>query len=568
MPSLIQFRSFLSNDFFKNQSRIQSRVLENLHCQHADARAYEFCLHPHASHFLSLHKSSPLPNSFSILKGRTYLLKAANTVSNSGVRNMDGQLHILFLPFPGLGHMIPMSDMAKVFRARGVRATIVTTPMNEATICGSTRKGVDSESESEIEIRTIKFPCAEAGLPEGCENTESIPSPAMVPAFFKATTMLQTPFEHLLLHLQPPPHCIITSAFFPWATHSAAKLNIPRLVFYGTGAFPLCASECVRLYQPQKNVSSDSEPFVIPHLPGQIKMTRMALPDYAKTDDPDSDFARLVEAIKESVATSLGVVFNSFYELEQVYADYYRDILGREAWFIGPLSLCNEEKDKGKRGKEASIDQVEILKWLDSKKPNSVVYVCFGSIANFSESQLREIAIGLEASGQHFIWVVRRSDKEWIPEGFERRMEGRGMIIRGWAPQVLILEHEAVGGFVTHCGWNSTLEGVAAGVAMVTWPVSAEQFYNEKFVTELLQTGVPVGAQKWARFVGDSISSHALEKAVIRIMVGEEAEGMRIRAHKLARMARIAVQPNGSSYFHLTALIQHLRSCSVPFPST
>ncbi|XP_042957819.1 UDP-glucose flavonoid 3-O-glucosyltransferase 7-like [Carya illinoinensis] len=113
-----------------------------------------------------------------------------------------------------------------------------------------------------------------------------------------------------------------------------------------------------------------------------------------------------------------------------------------------------------------------------------------------------EIAMGLEASGQQFIWVVKKDknekeDEDWLPMGFEKRMEGKGLIIRGLAPQVLILDHEAVGGFVTHCGWNSTLEGVTAGLPMVTWPLFSEQFVNEKLVTEVLKIGVPVGAQQY-----------------------------------------------------------------------
>lgn len=465
---------------------------------------------------------------------------------------MDGELHIMLFPFPGQGHLIPMSDMARAFNGRGVRTTIVTTPLNVATIRGT----IGKETETDIEILTVKFPSAEAGLPEGCENTESIPSPDLVLTFLKAIRMLEAPLEHLLL--QHRPHCLIASAFFPWASHSATKLKIPRLVFHGTGVFALCASECVRLYQPHKNVSSDTDPFIIPHLPGDIQMTRLLLPDYAKTDgDGETGLTRVLQEIKESELASYGMIVNSFYELEQVYADYYDkqllQVQGRRAWYIGPLSLCNQ--DKGKRGKQASVDQGDILKWLDSKKANSVVYVCFGSIANFSETQLREIARGLEDSGQQFIWVVRRSDKDdkgWLPEGFETRTtsEGRGVIIWGWAPQVLILDHQAVGAFVTHCGWNSTLEAVSAGVPMLTWPVSAEQFYNEKFVTDILQIGVPVGVKKWNRIVGDNITSNALQKALHRIMIGEEAEPMRNRAHKLAQMATTALQHNGSSYCH------------------
>ena len=75
-------------------------------------------------------------------------------------------------------------------------------------------------------------------------------------------------------------------------------------------------------------------------------------------------------------------------------------------------------------------------------------------------------------------------------------MKGKGLIIRGWAPQVLILDHEAVGGFMTHCGWNSTIESIAAGVPMVTWPLYAEQFCNEKLVKDVLKIGVDVGRKR------------------------------------------------------------------------
>jgi UDP:flavonoid glycosyltransferase YjiC (YdhE family) len=273
-----------------------------------------------------------------------------------------------------------------------------------------------------------------------------------------------------------------------------------------------------------------------------------------------------LKASKEAELRSFGVVVNSFYELEPAYADYYKKVLGRRAWNVGPVSLCNRDiEDKAGRGKETSIDQHECLKWLDSKKPNSVVYICFGSTTNFSDSQLKEIAAGLEASGQQFIWVVRRNKKgqedkeDWLPEGFEERMEGMGLIIRGWAPQVLILDHEAIGAFVTHCGWNSTLEGITAGKPMVTWPIFAEQFYNEKLVTDVLKTGVGVGVKEWLRVHGDHVKSEAVEKTITQIMVGEEAEEMRSRAKKLGQTARKAVEEGGSSYSDFNALIEELR---------
>ncbi|XP_050901594.1 scopoletin glucosyltransferase [Lathyrus oleraceus] len=476
--------------------------------------------------------------------------------------NRCNPLHMFFFPFMGHGHMIPSIDMAKLFASKGVKSTIVTTPLNKPTISKAIQHFKNHSNN--IHIQTINFPSVEVGLPEGCENVDLIPSPLHAPAFFKATRLMQEPFEELLLQQQP--HVIVADMFFPWATDSAAKFGIPRIVFHGTSLFSLCTSHCLKKHEPYKNVSSDTEQFLIPDLPGNIKMTILQMPSLVTKDDPVSQgLARLFREIWESDEKSYGVIVNSFYELEGVYAHFYSEVVGIKNWHIGPLSVHNrddkEEEITSYRGKEAAVDKHECLKWLDTKEINSVVYLCFGSTTLFLDSQLREIAIGLEASAKDFIWVVRRKKEEveeWLPEGFEERMEGKGLIIRGWSPQTLILEHEAIGAFVTHCGWNSILEGVCAGVPMITWPVAAEQFYNEKLVTEVLKIGVPIGVKKWVGLVGDKIESDAVEKGVKRAMEGEEGEEMRNRVKVLAHNAKKAVEEGGSSYLQLNALLEEL----------
>ena len=414
-----------------------------------------------------------------------------------------------------------------------------------------------------MDVLIIEFPYVQVELPKGFESYHLATSLDLRQKFYKAAAMLEQPLEKLVQEYAPD--CLVSSAWYPWTTGLAKKFGIPRLIFHGTSFFSTCALECVRLHEPHKKVSSDSEPFIIPSFPDDIKLTRNQLPD-SFTQNFQTESMKMYEQAIEAELTSYGAVFNSFYELEPAYANYYQKVLGRKAWHIGPVSLSNQDiEDKAQRGREASINCHECLEWLNSKKPNSVVYVCFGSMANFNDSQLKEIAIGLEGSEQHFIWVVKKEkndegNEEWLPEGFERRVEGKGLIIRGWAPQIAILDHEAVGGFVTHCGWNSTLEGVSAGVPMVTWPVSAEQFFNEKLVNHILRIGVGVGVQQWVRFLGDSIKREAIQKAVIRIMVGEEAEEMRSRARELGKMAKKAVEENGSSYSDLNNLIEELKS--------
>lgn len=229
--------------------------------------------------------------------------------------------------------------------------------------------------------------------------------------FFKATFLLEPQIEQILD--QHRPHCLVADSFFPWATDVAAKFGIPRLIFHGTGFFPSCASQTVILHQPHKQVESDSELFTIPNFPVEIKMTRTQIRSLSEKNS-ESIMTKLFKESREIEERSYGIIVNTFHELEPDFADHYRNVFGRKAWHIGPVSLCNKAaQDKTEiRGMEASLDEHECLNWLNSKKPNSVVYICFGSLTNFADVELLEIALGLEASGQEFIWVVKKEKKE------------------------------------------------------------------------------------------------------------------------------------------------------------
>ncbi|KAI5314674.1 hypothetical protein L3X38_043850 [Prunus dulcis] len=461
------------------------------------------------------------------------------------------------------GHIIPLIDIAKLFASHGVKATLITTALNAPLFSKAIQSSKNLGFENEILV--IQFPAIEVGLPQGFEITSMATTHEMREKFFKATFLLEPQIEQILD--QHRPHCLVADSLFPWATDVAAKFGIPRLIFHGPGFFPLCAATIVILQEPQKKVSSDSDVFTIPNLPVEIKMTRNQVPTMLEKN-ADTILSKLFKESRECEERSYGIIVNTFYELEPAFADHYRRVFGRKAWHIGPVSLCNKAVGNKTeiRGMEASFDEHECLNWLNTKKINTVVYIRFGSLTNFSDPQLLEIALGLEAYGQEFIWVVKEEKKEkeeWLPEGFEQRMEGKGLIIRGCAPQVLILEHQAIGGFVTHCGWNSILEGVSSVVPMITWPVSAEQFYNEKLVTEILRIGVAVGSEKWASLVDvkkeASVERDAIEKAVAQVMVGDEAEEMRSRARGLRELARRDIEKGGSSYSDLNALIEELR---------
>ncbi|KAL0309648.1 UNVERIFIED_CONTAM: UDP-glycosyltransferase 73C5 [Sesamum radiatum] len=198
------------------------------------------------------------------------------------------------------------------------------------------------------------------------------------------------------------------------------------------------------------------------------------------------------------------------------------------------------------------------------EESSSVIYICLGSLSRLATSQLIELGLGLEASNRPFIWVIRNATdefKKWLSEErFEERTKKTGLLIQGWAPQVLILSHPSVGGFLTHCGWNSTLEGITAGLPMITWPVNAEQFCNEKFIVNVIKTGIRVGVDVPVFFgeeekVGVQVKNDDIKIAIDRLMdAGEEGEERRERAKKLGKMAKNAIDEEGSSNINMTTL--------------
>ncbi|XP_020251592.1 scopoletin glucosyltransferase-like [Asparagus officinalis] len=469
----------------------------------------------------------------------------------------DKPLHILLFPFMAQGHILPMLDMAKLFAVRGLKATILTTPANSPLFQPSIDRANGSGYSYPIQLHLIPFPSG-SGLPEGCENMSFVPS-HLKPNFFEATRMLREPFDQVLRGLLPD--CVVTGAFFPWTTDVAAERGIPRLVFYGSNYFSRCASYTVKRHKILENSTEEMEPLLLPDLPHRIELLKSQIQDFKKAAPFLVD---LLNQVYESESRSYGLLVNSFYELEPDYADYYRNVIGGRTWAIGPMSLCNEDAfEKSSRGNFAKeFDHDACLNWLDSKSAGSVIYVCFGSACEFTVAQLRELALGLEASNHPFIWVVRKGGEEAIPRGFEERVKGKGFIIQGWAPQVLILNHKAVGGFLTHCGWNSSLEGISAGLPFITWPLFAEQFYNERLITDVLRIGIAVGVKEytWRPEERALVEAAIIEKEVNRLMgEGEEAEERRRKAKELGEKAKKAVDEEGSSYVGLSNLIEELK---------
>ncbi|KAK7405154.1 hypothetical protein VNO78_06352 [Psophocarpus tetragonolobus] len=445
--------------------------------------------------------------------------------------------HLLAYPFPSAGHVIPLLDFTKTLVSRGVQVTVLVTPSNHALV--------------PLNYSPLLQPLL---LPQ-----LHFPNPNQIRLIGIITLMRQHhhPFIVDWAKAQPTPPSVIVSDFFLGWTHLLARdLHVPRLVFSPSGAFALSLSYSLWRDAPQNDNPQDPN-FVVsfPNLPNSPSYPWWQISPLFREPQrggPEWEFHR--ENMLFNI-DSWGVVFNTFTELERVYLNHIKKELGHQrVWAVGPV-LPGSSQPEG-RGGSSTVSRHDIIQWLDSRDNGSVVYVCFGSRTFLSSSQMGVLTRALELSGVDFVLSVRvpnvAGEHGKVPCGFVDRVRGRGLVIEGWAPQLDILGHSAVGVFVTHCGWNSVLEGLVSGVVMVTWPMDADQYTNTKLLVD--QLGVAV------RGAEDENVPEATEfgKRIINAM-GRTKE--RLKAQELRNAALHAVQNGGSSFMELDSLLKQLSAC-------
>ncbi|KAM0832973.1 hypothetical protein ACQ4PT_064557 [Festuca glaucescens] len=391
------------------------------------------------------------------------------------------------------------------------------------------------------------------GLPEGVENPGKAATPAHSRRIDVATLSdaLMRPVQETLIRAQSP-DAIITDMHFAWNAAIADELGVPCVAFSAIGAFSSLAMRHV-VDAVVEGADAVDVPGTTPLVPGfpfpRIRIPRTELPEFLRSQDYSTS-----NKFHSLQAACFGLAVNTSLDLEQRYCEMYeREGYVKRAYFLGPLSPRGAEDDD-----HAAAGDSPCIDWLDSKPDRSVVYLCFGTLTQVSEAQLDELALGLEASGKPFLWVVRAA------EGWEGRVGNRGSLLTAWAPQTAILGHLAVGAFVTHCGWNSVLETVAAGVPVLTWPMVFEQFITERLLTEVLR----IGERLWPHGAGrrstryqehEVVPAQDVARALSTFMrPGGAGDAARDRVIDLAAKSRAAMAEGGSSHRDLCRLVDDL----------
>lgn len=433
---------------------------------------------------------------------------------------------LLLFPLPFQGHVTPMLHLASVLHSKGFSITIIQANFNF----------IDPNKFPHFAFRFLDDGLSSSSLPPDSTNIISL-----------LNSSCMEPFRNCLgqvLSGNEPVSCLIVDPMWGFTKDVADSFNLPRIsirtgsmsAFVVYDSLPLLRATG---YYPLQEAKLD-EP--VPELP-PLKVK----------DLPPESFHDMLFTLVEDTKTSQAVICNTFEELESSALAKVWQSLPIPVFPIGPLHKLSPPAPS------ISImtqDQTSIS-WLNTQAHKSVLYISFGSAVMMSEAAFLEIAWGLAKSNQPFLWVVRpglvQGSETYEPasiEGYLEKVSGRGHIVK-WAPQQEVLAHPSVGGFWTHCGWNSTLETISEGVPMICLPFYADQVVTARYVNDCWGVGLRLGR---------GANREVVEKAIRRLMVEQEGEEMRNRMTNLKKKATLTLLEGGSSHTSLEKLTSYLLS--------
>ncbi|XP_073525658.1 uncharacterized protein [Phyllobates terribilis] len=443
--------------------------------------------------------------------------------------------HAVLVSSPGMGHLTPLLGLAnRLSSLHSFKVTILFVSSGGATHAPVREGGGD--------ISVVKIPAADISniVDPGAHLVVKIC------ALMRETT---PSIRKVICGLrEPSPTMVILDLFAVGYLSIARELALPCYVL-------VASAWCVayHAYSPVLDKCTDDGEFL--NIPGCKPLRREDVIE-AMTQRNEPQYTEFMH-IGALIPLFDGVITRSWQDLEGSTLAALREgsILQVPVYDIGPIVVEEPYSTN-------TDDDMLLMEWLDRQPAQSVIYVSFGSGGTLSKAQMKELAWGLELSQQRFVWVVRqpvdhdssgtylglkgddRDDMDtYFPPGFKEKTHGVGMLVPQWAPQSKVLSHPSVGGFLTHCGWNSIMESLSKGVPMLAWPMFAEQRMNAALLVEEVKVAVRPS----------ELGREEIAKTVRSLFEGEEACRLRCRAKHLQREAAQALTPNGSSYNHVTA---------------
>ncbi|KAI3470552.1 hypothetical protein Pfo_027215 [Paulownia fortunei] len=422
-------------------------------------------------------------------------------------------LKVLMFPYLAHGHISPFLELAKKLSERNFHCYVCSTPVNLTSI----KNKIPEKYSLYIQLVELHLPNL-LELPPHYHTTNGLPL-NLHSTLRKALKMAKPNFLNLVKTLQPD--LLIHDILQPWAGAVASLHKIPAVTFFTSGATAFSYFCHLGMHPGVKF------PFPAIQLTNfELSMARGNMESYQSEEkDPDG----------EAFWRNHGIILvNSSREIEGKHMDYLSEMINKK---IIPIGAFVQDPNIG------GDDDTELMEWLGQKDEFSSVFVSFGSEYYLEKEEIEEIANGLELSNVNFIWIIRfpkgeeMKVEEALPKGFLERVGERGRVVEKWAPQAKILSHPSIGGFVSHCGWNSLMESIDFGVPIIAMPMHLDQPINAKLVVEL---GVGVEVQRddnrrlqreeIAKVIKDVVLGKTGEK--LRKNVGEQRESIRLRSRE------------------------------------
>ncbi|KAL8467537.1 hypothetical protein ACS0TY_030966 [Phlomoides rotata] len=451
----------------------------------------------------------------------------------------DAQVAVITVPFPAQGHLNQLLQLSCLISSYRIPVHYVGSAIHNRQ--AKVRiNGFNTQDVLNVHFHDIPTPPFESPPPDPNSTNKF---PAQLQPAWDATLKLRKPvaayirdmankFRRVVVVHDPMMAVVVQDV--------ASILNAESYAFNCMSAF------CQIFYIWE----SLGKPFPIQH-PKELPAFKESLTD---------DTLYLIALQSEPLAYRAGDIYNTCRLIEAPYieaieSEEYNG--NRKSWAIGPILPSPT--------KISAENQHKCLEWLDKQEPKSVIYVSFGTTVSLSDEQIKELALGLEQSKVKFMWVLRDADKcdifdgqvrrAQLPEGFEERVEGVGMVVRDWAPQPQILAHSSTGGFMSHCGWNSCIESITMGVPIAAWPMHSDQPRNTSLITDILKVGLVV--REWTPTM-ELVKASTIENVVRRLMASEEGDEIQKRAEELGTTVRQATEPGGASRLELDSFIAHI----------
>ncbi|KAK3189079.1 hypothetical protein Dsin_028640 [Dipteronia sinensis] len=473
-----------------------------------------------------------------------------------------GKPHAVCIPYPAQGHINPMLKVAKLLHSKGFHITFVHTEYNHKRLLKS--RGPNSLDG----LPDFAFETIPDGLPPtDADATQDIPSLCE-----STSKTCLAPFRHLLSKLNnstvaiPPVTCVVSDGVMSFTLEATEELGIPNVLFWTTSAcgflgYVNYANLIAKGLTPLKDercITNGYLDTIIDWIPGMKNIRLKDLPSFVRTTDPNDFMLNFLKTESQRASKASAIILNTFDDddFEHDVLSDLSSILIPPIYSIGPLHLLLKNVPRTgleSIGSNLWREEPECLQWLNSKKSKSVVYVNFGSITVMTPQQMVEFAWGLANSEQEFLWIIRpdivKGESAMLPHEFVEETKERGLL-GSWCPQEQVLNHPSIGGFLTHSGWNSTIESVSCGVPMVCWPFFAEQQTNCRFACSEWGIGMEID---------NDVKREEVEKLVRELIERKKGEKMRSKAMELKKKAKEATTAlHGSSYLNFNKLVEEV----------